>query len=80
MKATLDRIRELIERQALLPDELLKVEAAVKDIIEQPDIFKTALDEAIRDTDSWKDLEEISRKSPSAAEIELKAFIKYRGG
>ncbi len=80
MKATLDRIRELIERQALLPDELLKVEAAVKDIIEQPDIFKTALDEAIRDTDSWKDLEEISRKSPSAAEIELKAFIKYTGG
>ncbi len=80
MRDCLDRVRELVEKQALLPDESGKVEKVVEDIISHPSIFKESVDDSIRGTEDWNEFTEISRKSLSVAGIELKAFIKYTGG
>jgi len=80
MRDCLDRVRELVEKQALLPDDSGKVEKLVEDIISHPSIFKESVDDSIRGTEDWNEFTEISRKSLSVAGIELKAFIKYTGG
>ena len=80
MRDCLDRVRELVEKQALMKDEFDKVEKVVEDIISHPSIFKESVDDSIRETEDWNNFTEISQKSLSGAEIELKAFIKYTGG
>ena len=80
MRDCLDRVRELVEKQALLPDESGKVEKVVEDIISHPSIFKESVDDSIRGTEDWNEFTEISQKSLSVSGIELKAFIKYTGG
>ncbi|RLG26261.1 DNA/RNA helicase, superfamily II [Methanosarcinales archaeon] len=80
MRDCLDRVRELVEKQALMKDEFDKVEKVVEDIISHPSIFKESVDDSIRSTEDWNEFTEISRKSLSVAGIELKAFIKYTGG
>jgi len=80
MRDCLDRVRELVEKQALLPDESSKVEKVVEDIISHPSIFKESVDDSIKGTEDWNEFTEISQKSLSVAGIELKAFIKYTGG
>ena len=80
MRDCLDRVRELVEKQALMKDEFDKVEKVVEDIISHPSIFKESVDDSIRGTEDWNKFAEISRKSLSVAGIELKAFIKYTGG
>ena len=80
MRDCLDRVRELVEKQALMKDEFDKVEKVVEDIISHPSIFKESVDDSIRETEDWNNFAEISQKSLSGAEIELKAFIKYTGG
>lgn len=79
MRDVLDKVRELVEKQTLLDDESDKVEKVVEDIISHPSIFKESVDESIRDSDDWTKVVQISNKSSSGDEIELKAFIKYTG-
>lgn len=80
MRDVMDRLRALAEKQALLPDELIKVEKIAEDILTHPAIFKESVDDYLRETDDWRDIVEVSQKSLSGGEIVLKAFIKYTGG
>lgn len=75
----LDRLRSLVEKDALLPPEFQKVKEAISELSEFP-AFVKEIDDKIKEKESWECLKEISSKERKVKDVEPLAIIKYEKG
>lgn len=79
MREVLDHVRDLIEKDALLPHEFEMVGEAISELSEFPAFIKE-IDDEIKEKESWGCLKEISGKEPKEKDLEPLALIKYVEG
>jgi len=74
-----ENINDLLKEDVYLPEEIEKIEDNLEEINNIPSSV-SKFDKFIKGKSFWKELESLSKKSPTREEVELKALIKYTRG